>query len=156
VYKTLNTIASRKEDMAGQGGVGLLIDFAAKSLAVTDGSKTCTDAGIAPLAFAPATCPTGTSSELNPQDTPTLDVFAAKQCAPCDTGYQCASGVATACSAGTENGLVGALSADACTGCSDFTVSAKGERSKGWLRPGLPGNCFDCVHRLAFVAATPC
>ena len=126
-YKSLNVIASRDQDKTAQGGAGLQVDFSAQTLAITDGATSCTDASLVLTAFAPATCPTGTTSEANPQDGPTVTVFVSKQCAPCDSGYQCASGAAVACIGGTANELIGALSAADCTTCSTYTVSSRGE-----------------------------
>lgn len=126
-YKTLKTIVSRDDDIVNN--IGLAIDFGASSFTITDGSTKCSDSGLALTPFdttGTATCPAGTSGAVHPQSASTA-TFVKKQCAPCESGYQCAAGVATACAAGKYNELVGAQSPALCVGCPDFTFSQSGE-----------------------------
>ena len=140
-YQTLDTIAARDADKVA--GVGLAITFGASpSLAVTDGSASCSDASVSVLAFdttGSATCPAGTSGEPHPQAN-SVDTFVAKQCAPCDTGYQCAAGVASACAAGKFNELIGAASAAQCVGCPSYTSSQSGAAKCQECAPGTTPN----------------
>lgn len=62
-------------------------------------------------------------------DTP---VFARYQCAPCDTGAYCTSGVETPCAVGKATKLIGA---DTCTSCAAGTYASGGE----WRGLGLFG-----------------
>lgn len=65
------------------------------------------------------------SPSCNAQATasPAVTVFKSTQCAPCDTGAFCPSGIFQACAAGTANSIIGS---DACQSCPPGTISDVG------------------------------
>ena len=148
VYTSLDTISGLPSNNISLTVTGLDPSAAAVtlSLAASDNSATCSDS--AATLWTAGDCFAGTAPDDNPQLTssPAITVFKGTQCAPCDTGAYCPTGVFQACAAGSANSIVGSSS---CIACPSGTVSDVGAEvcqqcDAGQLPSATRDYCVNC------------